>query len=181
MPLAGPDVAVVGDDVPDQREYERQGVRRDFADAVIGRVGHPYAMPRARGSVDGIETRADPADNPELRQRGDDPLGDGRVLQQDAGATGGGRDHVRLGSALRGDELDARAREQLALEIDIRELVIGKQYLGHRWRRSTRHGRIGPKPRYVAVARRSRRPESRTADGYNRCGRFRRPEERRSR
>ena len=67
MPLTRANVAMVGDDVPDERQHQRQGVRSDFADAVIRRVGHPYAVARARCGVDGIETRADTADDPELR------------------------------------------------------------------------------------------------------------------
>ena len=73
-------------------------------------------MPRAGVGVHGVETGADPAHDADVGQRRDDALGDRRVLQQDAGAVARGRDHVGLGLALRGDELDAGRGEQVALD-----------------------------------------------------------------
>ena len=91
MPLAGVDVAMVGDDVAHQRERQRERVRRDLADAVVGRIRDPHAVPRAGLGIDRVEAGADPAHDAELRQRRDDALGDRRVLQQDARATGARR------------------------------------------------------------------------------------------
>ena len=84
---------------------------------------------------------------PSSRQRGDDLLGDRRVLQQDAGTAGCGSDHFGLGPALRVDELDARAREELALEIDVGVIVIGEQDSRHQTRIRP-HGKCGETVRW---------------------------------
>ena len=55
----------------------------------------------------------------------------GAYWQQDAGAVARRGDHVVLGPALRGDELDAGGGEQLALQLDVGEIVVGEQDLGH--------------------------------------------------
>jgi hypothetical protein len=52
-------------------------------------------------------------------------------VQQDARATGRRGDHLVLRLALGGDELDARGAQKVALERDIRKLVVGKQDSGH--------------------------------------------------
>ena len=91
-----------------ERERQRQRVRRDFADAVVGRIGDPDAVPRAGVGVDGVEARADPAHDAERRQRGDDALGDRRVLEQDAARSPARRRSRRPRSCTaRRDELDA--------------------------------------------------------------------------
>ena len=131
VPFRRVDVAMVGDDVAHEGERQRQGMRRDLADAVVGRIGDPDAMLRAGVGVHGVETGADPAHDADLRQRGDDALGDRRVLQQDAGAVARGGDHVSLGLALCGDELDAGRGEQVALEPEIGKIVVGEQDPGH--------------------------------------------------
>ena len=70
MPFSGVDVAVVGDDVPGERQGERQRVRRDLAHAVVGRIRDPDAVPCAQAvGVDRVEAGADPAHDAELRQR----------------------------------------------------------------------------------------------------------------
>ena len=74
----------------------------------------------------------------QLRQRLHDTLGDRRVRQQDARAIARSGDHLVIGLALRGDELDPGRIEEPALDIEVRKTVIGKQDLGHesfvRWR-----------------------------------------------
>src|SRR5258705_136873 len=78
-------------------------------------------MPRAGFRVDGVEARADPAHDAELRQRRDDPLGDRGILEKDGGAAGGGRDHVVLGLALGRDEFDAGPGEEIRLGVGDQE------------------------------------------------------------
>ena len=78
----------------------------------------------------GVEARADAAHDAERGQRRDDALGDRRVLQQDAVAIARGVDHVVFGPALRDDELDARAGEELALEREVGKVVVGEEDAG---------------------------------------------------
>ena len=42
-------------------ERQRQRVRRDFTDAVIGRVRDPHPVARTGVGIDGVESRAEPA------------------------------------------------------------------------------------------------------------------------
>ena len=79
--------------------------------------------------VDGVEPRADPADDAEVGQRGDDTRGDRRILQQDAGAAAGRFDHLRLLRAFRELEVEPRTREDLALEPYVGKVVVGEQDL----------------------------------------------------
>ena len=72
MPLAGMDVAVIGHDVADRGQRQRQRVCGDFADPVVRRIGDPHAVPGAGVGVDGVETGADAAHDAELGQRRDD-------------------------------------------------------------------------------------------------------------
>ena len=81
---------------------------------------------------------ADPAHDAEAGQRCDDAFGDRGVLQQDSGAIGGRGDHLVLGLALCSDELDAGGGEEVALEIEVRKLVVGKQDFGHGRRSASR-------------------------------------------
>ena len=60
-----------------------------------------------------------------------DALGDRRVLEQHAGAIARRRDHVVLGLALRDRELDAGRIEQVALDLEVGELVVGEQDAWH--------------------------------------------------
>jgi hypothetical protein len=86
-PTPGLHVAVVQCEVPQQREFHCQRMRRDFANAVVGRVGDPHAMSCARRGVDRVVAGAIAADDAELRQRGQHALGDRRVLHQECIAT----------------------------------------------------------------------------------------------
>ena len=106
-------------------------MRRDLADAVVGRVRDPDAVPRAGRGVDGVEAGADPAHDAEPRQRRDDALRDRRILQENPRATGRGRDHLVLGLALRSDELDTGGGEEIPLDLQLGKLVVGKQDFGH--------------------------------------------------
>jgi hypothetical protein len=74
VPFAGMDVAMVGDDVADRRQRERQRVRGHFADAVIGRVGDPDAVSRTGRGVDRVVSGADPADDAEVGEARHDAL-----------------------------------------------------------------------------------------------------------
>jgi hypothetical protein len=126
---------------------------RNLADTIVGGIRDPYAVPRACLRVDRVEAGADPAHDAEARQRCDDAFGDGGVLQQDAGASGGCGNHLVLGLALRCRQLDARGGEEVALEIEIRKLVVGEEDFGHgRDRRVAARGeaRSATRQRYVA-------------------------------
>ena len=131
MPLPGMNVAVISDDVAHQRERERQRMGRHLADAVVGRIGEPDAVPRAGVGIDRVVAGADAAHDAKLRQCSKDALGDRRVLEQDARAIAGGRDHVVLGLALRDGELDAGGGEELALDLEVVKFVVGEQDAGH--------------------------------------------------
>ena len=124
MPVSGADVAVIGNDVANQGQAQRQCVRGDFADAIVGRVRNPDACLFAGGRVDGVEARADPADDSEFRKRGDDLGADRRALKQDAAAAAPGVYHLLLGLALRDDDFDPGLAEQRAFEIDFRIVVV---------------------------------------------------------
>ena len=67
MPFACVDVAMVGDDVAHGRERQRERVRRDLPDTVIGRIRDPDAVPCAGVRVDRVEARAHPAHDAEGR------------------------------------------------------------------------------------------------------------------
>ena len=75
VPVPGGHVAVPGDDVAHRRERHRQRVRRDLADAVVGRVRHPDAVPRAGRGVDGVVAGPDAAHDAQLGERGDPATG----------------------------------------------------------------------------------------------------------
>ena len=133
VPPAGADVAVVGDDVAHHRQRQRQRVRRDLADAVVGRIGDPDAVLRAGVGVDVVEPGADPADDAQRGQCGDRAFGDRRVLRQDGGTALRRGDQLGVVPALRGGELDAGGGEQAALDVDVGKIEIGEQDFGHGW------------------------------------------------
>jgi hypothetical protein len=115
-----------------RREREGERVRRDLAHTVVGRVRDPDAAPGARRRVDGVVSGPDAAHHTEPRQRVHDRRPDRRVLQQDGAAVAPRRDHLRLGLALPQHQLEARIPEQGALEVDVREIEVGEENLGHR-------------------------------------------------
>ena len=102
---------MVSDDITHQRQSQRKRVGGHLADAVVRRIGDPYAMPSAARRVDRVEARADAAHDAELRQRGADAVRDRRLLEQHAGAIPRGRDDVVLGLALRDRDLDSGCGE----------------------------------------------------------------------
>ena len=124
VPVPVADVAVIGDDVADRGERQRQRVRGDFADAVVGRIGDPDAGPLAGFGVDRVVPRADAAHDAELGQRGDDLRAViGAYCRRIARQPRAMRDHVVLGLALRDHDLDAGRREQRALEVEVGVVV----------------------------------------------------------
>ena len=142
VPLAGVDVGVVGNDVADRRQGERQRMRGDFSDAVVGRVRNPNAGGGTGFGVHRIVAGADPADDPQVRKCGHDRSADRRVLQQDAAAVPGGGDHLGFGLALGCDDGYANRVEQGTLEVNLGIIVVGVENLRHRWRgRKARDGR----------------------------------------
>ena len=134
-PAACAHVAVVEREVAHQRERHRERVRRDFTDAVVGRVGDPDAVPRAGRSVDGVEARAVAADDADAGQGAQHPVGDWRVLHEQRVAIAGGIDQLLLGAALRVPELDAGGGEEPLLQLDVRKVEVGDQRLHRAARR----------------------------------------------
>ena len=61
----------------------------------------------------------------------DHALGDRRVLQEDAEATLRGGDHVVLGLALRGPDVDALRGEHVRFELEVGVVVVGEQDARH--------------------------------------------------
>ena len=125
MPCAGSYVAVVGHDAPRRRECQRQSVRRDFANSVVGRVGEPYALALACRGIDGIVASADPAHDPDVGQRRQDARRDRRKLQENAAASCSRRDHLVFCFALSDDDVDPRTGEKRAFELDVGVVVVG--------------------------------------------------------
>ena len=156
------DVAVVRDDIADQCQRERQRMRGDFADAIVGRIGDPDAVARAGRGIDVVEAGADPADDAELRRRGDDLLGDRRVLRQDSCAIGGRSPHLAGRPALRGEKLDAGVRKELAFEVDVRVVEVGVQDSGHA-KRTRKGGANG-----TCTAHPGQAADPAAVDSYNR-------------
>ena len=113
-------------------------MRRNLADAVVGRVGDPYAVARAGLGVDRVEARADAAHDAELGQRAQDGFGDRRSLQQDAGAAPRRGDDLAFRPAASDRELDSRVGEDLSLLVDVDVVVVGIQNACHRRLRSSR-------------------------------------------
>ncbi len=157
VPLAGVDVAVVGDDVAHQREGERKRMRRDLADAVVRRIGDPDAVPRAGLGVDGIEAGADAADDARrsasaATTRSVIGAYCSRMPSQSRAASM----TAVLGLCLRDHEVDAGGGEERALELDVRKIVVGEQDPGH--------GRVGDEP--DAIGGRQLRSSSSDASGF---------------
>jgi hypothetical protein len=132
VPLAGADMAVVGGDVANRGQRQRQRVGGNLADAVIRRIGHPDTRLCAGFGVDGVEARADPADDSELRQRGDHLGADRRVLKQDGAAALTKFDHLLFRAALASDDFDADRLEQRALQVNFGIVVVGVEDFRHR-------------------------------------------------
>ncbi len=152
VPLARVDIAVVGHDVAYRGQCQRQRMRGDFADAVVRRIGDPDARLVACVGVDGVEARADPADDPQARQRGNHLGADRRILQQDPAAALSRGDHLLFGPALRRDDFDADRVEQRALEIDVGIVVVGVENLRHRRGKVGQRGTDGARKRKGRVA-----------------------------
>ena len=70
----------------------------------------------------------------------------------------GRRDHVVLGLALRGRELDTGRREQVALELDVGEVVVGEEDSGHEAGGRARAD-FAPRKRYVRRLELVKRPD----------------------
>ena len=77
--------------------------------------------------VDGVEARADARAQADARARGKHRVGDRGVLDEQRAAAFGGFDDLLLGSALRLDERDAGLAEQVALQRDVDQIMVGEQ------------------------------------------------------
>ena len=111
-------------------------MRRDFSNAVIGRIGQPYAAALTRGNVDRVDARADPAHDADVGQRIEDALGDRRVLQQDRATTASMHNDIFLSLALGDGQFGSRVVEERALQIDVGKIVVGEKDGGHRRRQA---------------------------------------------
>jgi hypothetical protein len=73
---------------------------------VVGNVGHQDVVPGGRVDVDDVDAGAVARDHAAIVQLGDHAGADRRVLGHDSGGVAGDLDHLLLGLALGGDQLE---------------------------------------------------------------------------
>src|SRR5262249_42291948 len=112
-------------DLAGGRQPERHGVIGDLVGApVVGRVRDLDAVPRGRVDVDDVDAGAVAGDDPAVLERFDGPRAHGRVLTEHPVRVVRGGDDLVLALALGRGELEPRAFDDRALDVDITEVVV---------------------------------------------------------
>src|SRR5918992_5622450 len=115
---------VVDVDLARHREQQSHRMIGDFVYAPLaGNVGYQNVVSGGRVDVDDVDTGAVARDHATIGQLGDHAGADRRVLGHDSGGVVGHLDHLILGFALGGDQLEARLLDDRPLDVDVAVVV----------------------------------------------------------
>jgi len=132
LPAPRANLSIEMHDSARKRQQHADGVIGHFFEAVIGNVRHPHAAPSGFVHSDIVETDAEPRDDLQVRARADRLRAHHRPVREDADRLVLHDQGLDLGRGRGvcgpGDEPEARAFDDLALDLGVRPRVIGDQH-----------------------------------------------------